>query len=219
MLPTSNGMKSAIIWGGVILILIVTIFGVVKLAKAPVSGTGGTIPEVGATDQTRGPKDAKVVLVEYSDFQCPACKSFFPIMENLGKELGGEFIFVYRHFPLPQHKNAELSAYASEAAGEQGKFWEMYAMIFEKQNEWAESGKAKDLFIGYAQSMNLEIESFKNNMDSNEVKDKVSADQRGGVRARVNSTPTFFLNGKKMEGYNSYDDFAKQVREAIRNNS
>lgn len=208
-------MKSAIVWSAVVLIIIGAVFGIAKLAKAPSDGQSGSIPEVSAQDQTRGPKDAKVVLVEYSDFQCPACGAFFPHVEELDKELGGKLLFVYRHFPLPQHKNAEITAYAAEVAGRQGKFWEMYRLIFENQNEWSESGGAEEFLGKYAESLGLNLDQFKKDLDSSDIRDKVSADARGGMHAGINSTPTFYLNGKKLSGYQSFDDFKRLIRDAV----
>ncbi len=211
-------MKPSIIWTIVIVIIIGSLFGVYKLAKAPTSGSLGTISDISAQDETLGPKDAKITLVEYSDFQCPACGAFFPTVEEINKELEGKILFVYRHFPLPQHKNAELAAYASEAAGKQGKFWEMHNEIFKNQSEWSESKEAKNLINKYAESIGLNLEKFGQDIDSAEVKEKVATDSRGGLSARVNSTPTFFLNGEKMSGFKSYEEFKNLVREAVRNN-
>ena len=210
-------MKPSIIWTIVIVAILGAVFGVYKLAQAPASGSGqsGTVSEVTDADQTRGPKDSKVVLVEYSDFECPACAAFYPQVEELNKELGGKLLFAYRHFPLPQHKNAELAAYAAEAAGKQGKFWEMHSMLFENQSEWSESKNAEEIINKYAESVGLNMEKFKNDIDSSEIKDKVASDKRSALRARVNSTPTFFLNGEKMEGFKSYDEFKNIVREAV----
>ncbi|MFA5841450.1 MAG: thioredoxin domain-containing protein [Candidatus Paceibacterota bacterium] len=213
-------MKPSIIWSIVVIILLVAVFSVVKMAKAPVtSGVSGSIPEISAGDQTRGPKDSKVVVVEYSDFQCPACAAFFPAVDDLNKELDGKILFVYRNFPLPQHQNAELAAEAAGAAGLQGKFWEMHDALFENQAEWSESGNAKDFFIRYAGTAGINIEQFNRDISSREVKNKIEDDLSGGFKANINSTPTFFLNGKKMEGFNSYDEFKNLVREAVRNNS
>jgi protein-disulfide isomerase len=195
-------MKPSIIWSIVVVILLVAVFGVFKMAKAPVAGVAGSIPEISAMDQARGPKDAGVVLVEYSDFQCPACGSFYPVVEDLNKELDGKILFVYRHFPLPQHPDALLAAEAAESAGLQGKFWEMHDMIF----------------TGYAGTLGLDMARFNSDVSSSEVRDKIEIDLRGAIKANINSTPTFYLNGKKMEGFNSYDEFKNLVREAVRNN-
>lgn len=212
-------MKPSIVWSIVVIILLVAVFGVFKMAKAPVSGVAGSIPEISTTDQTRGPKDAKIVLVEYSDFQCPACGAIFPTVEDINKELEGKILFVYRNFPLPQHQNAKLAAEVAESAGAQGKFWEMHSMLFENQNEWSELSNAREIFVKYAVTLGINIEQFTATLSSKEVKDKIEADQKGGIKANVNSTPTFYLNGKKMEGFKSYEELKELVRKAVRDNS
>lgn len=213
-------MKTSIIWLIVVLTLLGSIFGVYKLAKEPSAGPAGAIPDVTEADQTRGPQDAKVILVEYSDFQCPACGAFFPVVEDLNKELDGKILFVYRHFPLPQHQNAELAAYAAEAAGKQGKFWGMHDALFANQNGWSEadSAKTKEYITKYAESVGLNMSRFNDDLDSSDIKDKILTDQRGGLHAKINATPTFYLNGKKVDGFKTYDEFKNLVREAVRAN-
>lgn len=215
-LMQTNFLKGFLIWGGVTAALLLGVWGMAKLAQAPTSGTASAITE---RDITRGPKDAKVVLIEYSDFQCPACANFFPHVEEVAKELEGKILFVYRHFPLPQHGNANITAYASEAAGKQGKFFEMYSLLFEKQSEWEEAGNIEELIAGYAKAIGLDAARFSADMKSDEVKEKVEADLRSGRAAKVNSTPTFFLNGEKLSGYQTYDEFKNLIREAVRTNS
>lgn len=158
-----------------------------------------SIIAIEAADQVKGNKDAKVILVEYSDFQCPACASFYPIVKKMSQEFSEKIAFVYRHFPLTQHKNAKPAAYAAEAAGKQGKFWEMHDIIFENQNNWSQEKNAKDLFIKYAQDLGLDIEKFKSDFDSKEISDKIENDYKGGLALKVNGTPSFFLNGKYLD--------------------
>ena len=120
--------------------------------------------------------------------------------------------FVYRHFPLAQHANAEPAAYAAEAAGKQDKFYEFVDVAFEKQKEWSDGKDAVKKFESYAQSLKLDMNKFKKDRDSKEVKDKVAADLLSGQTAAVNSTPTFYLNGKKLGPINSFADFLKPLR-------
>ena len=95
---------------------------------------------VSDSDWVKGNRSAPVVLVEYSDFQCPACAASAPLVKQLTEEFGNKIAFVYRHFPLPQHKNAYPAAQAAEAAGKQGKFWEMADLIFANQTKWENLG-------------------------------------------------------------------------------
>lgn len=210
--------NTLIIWGIVLLVILGSVGIIIKLAKNRPASTGltGSIPAVSSQDNSRGPKDAKVVLVEYSDFQCPACGSFYPTVEELNKELGDKILYVYRNFPLPQHQNAEIAAYAAEASARQGKFWEMYSLLFANQREWSEGKNARDYINKYAGTIGLNMDKFGTDIVLSEIKDKVSGDETGGANAGVNSTPTFFLNGKKLEGYNTYDDFKNLIRAAVK---
>ena len=132
-------------------------------------------------------------------------------MTKLLQEYDGKFTFVYRHFPLAQHKNSNVAARASEAADKQGKFWEMYSLLFDRQDDWAEKGNAGDMFADYAKELGLNVDQFKTDIESQEVKDKVNADYSSGVKNGVNSTPTFFFNGSKMENVRSYEDFVSEL--------
>lgn len=200
----------------------VVILIVIKLAgsKPPADKTSGqstsSVNIISSSDRVLGNKDAKVTLVEYSDFQCPACGAYYPIVKQLNLEFAGRIQFVYRHFPLTQiHANANLAALSAEAAGKQNKFWEMHDIIFENQSKWSGEKNAKDLFVEYAQKLNLDVEKFKNDLDSDEVQEKVANDYQSGIRLGVNATPTFFLNGTKLQNPASYEAFKKLLEEAI----
>jgi protein-disulfide isomerase len=169
---------------------------------------------VGENDHKKG--EGVVVLVEYSDFQCPACATYEPAIKQLFNDLGGKMTLVYRHFPLRQvHLNSQLAAQASEAASLQGKFWEMHDILFAKQNEWAPISNPTSLFEGYAKTLSLDIEKFNSDIKSETVKEIVNKDFNGGQEARVNSTPTFFLNGKKLANPRSYEEFKALIETAI----
>lgn len=170
-------------------------------------------------DQIKGGQDAKAVLVEYSDFQCPACGFYYPVVKSLSEEFGNNLAIVYRHFPLPQHQHAKLMASAAEAAGKQGKFWEMHDMIFDNQKNWVNLRNVKDIILGYAESLELNIGQFKEALESKEIQQKVEKHYRDGVRASINSTPTFFLNGKKISNPRNYDEFRNIIFQAIDENS
>ncbi|MBI2063796.1 MAG: thioredoxin domain-containing protein [Candidatus Yanofskybacteria bacterium] len=178
--------------------------------RSPQSQSAVLLDAVSSSDWVTGNQESSVILIEYSDFQCPACGAYYPLVNKLIKEQGENFKFVYRHFPLQQHPNAKPAAYAAEAAGKQGKFWEMEAMIFENQNNWSGSKNADDIFRGYAGSLGLNLEQFDADRKSEEAKNKVDADSQSGVRAGVNATPTFFLNGKKIQP-RGYDEFVEMV--------
>lgn len=148
-----------------------------------------------------GSRDAKVTIVEFGDFQCPACKSVEPEIKAILDEYkdNPNFNFVFRNFPLDTiHPNAHVSAEAAEAAGAQGKYWEMNHMLYEKQNEWSASLTPIDLFAGYAGELGLDVDKFKQAVQQRLYADIINADYKDGEALGVNSTPTFFINGQKQ---------------------
>ncbi|MEK7635497.1 MAG: thioredoxin domain-containing protein [Patescibacteria group bacterium] len=204
------------------IIIAVIIAGFVFLGVKFGGNSGSEVPAlpVGAisdSDWVKGNKGANLTLIEYSDFQCPACASYYPIVKQVMDNFSDKVAFAYRHFPLSQHKNAELAAITVEAAGRQGKFWEMHDAIFNNQKEWSENSNVKELFIKYAGEIGLNVEQFKPDIESGELKDKVKRDLNSGISAGVNSTPTFFLNAKKISP-TSYEDFKNIIEQSINNN-
>ncbi|OGI72699.1 hypothetical protein A3J61_00135 [Candidatus Nomurabacteria bacterium RIFCSPHIGHO2_02_FULL_38_15] len=167
-------------------------------------------------DWVRGDANAKVTLVEYSDFQCPACAAYYPLVKKLEEKFGSQMSFTYRHFPLSQiHKNAELAAMAAEAAGLQGKFWEMHDMLFENQTAWSNNYNAKKVFIGYAEKLVLNTDQFENDLDRKDLRDKIAANYKEGVSIGINGTPSFFVNGVKITNPKSYEEFEKIISEKL----
>jgi protein-disulfide isomerase len=152
------------------------------------------------TDHVRGAKDGKVTLVEFGDFQCPACGAYEPIVRQVLADNKDILKISFRHFPLIQiHKNALLAAKASEAASLQGKFWEMHDILYDKQEEWGEALNARDFLLVYANTIHLDINKFKTDIDSKAIEDKILAEYKEGVRLGIQGTPTFFINGKKVD--------------------
>ncbi|MEK7633002.1 MAG: thioredoxin domain-containing protein [Patescibacteria group bacterium] len=158
--------------------------------------------EVAANDNDwfEGGKDASVVLVEYSDFQCPACGAYFPVMKGLQEAYGDKLKIVYRNYPLASiHANAQLAAQAAEAAGIQEQFFLMHDLLFGNQQTWSTETDPTNTFIGYATSIGLDVEKFKTDLTSDEAFESVKDDIRSGDKSNVDSTPTFFLNGVRIE--------------------
>lgn len=141
----------------------------------------------------KGNKEAKVYLVEFSDFECPACRTFKPTIDELVKKHADSIAFGYRHFPLPQHTRAQDAAMAAEAAGEQGKFWEMHDYLFEK-----EENLSKEAILDGAKKLSLDMEKFQKSLESEEFKKKIARDMSDGNRFGVSATPTLFLNGMEI---------------------
>lgn len=154
---------------------------------------------------------AKVTIVEFSDYQCPACKSANPTVKQTLKDYQGKINFVYRHFPLSQHKNALQAALSAEAAGLQGKYWEMHDKIFDTQDTWKDAGNAQDIFAGFAKDLGLDMDKFNLDIKDNKLKDKINSDYQDGIAVGVNSTPTFFINGQKSPGALSYAEFKTKI--------
>ncbi len=160
---------------------------------------------------------SSATLVEYSDFQCPACAAYYPVVKQLTKEFSQDLHFTYRYFPLSSiHKNARISAQAAEAAGKQNKFWEMHDLLFENQSEWSALSDPKEKFKEYAKFLGLDMEKFQQDLGSKEVKDKVESDYQSGLSLGVNATPTFFLNNQKITNPRSYEEFKTKIEETLK---
>lgn len=178
------------------------------------SGSKNVNVEVTDEDTYLGNKDAKVTLVEYSDFQCPACKAFEDIVKQLRESYSAEDLkIVYRHFPLRSiHPNADLAAQAAEAAGEEGKFWEMKDLLFKNQAEWSQEKDPKGLFGAYAKEVGLDVAEFDEDLlPEDDSKERVEKDYQSGVALGVNSTPTFILNGVVLKNPQNLDEFKKLI--------
>ena len=172
----------------------------------------GTLPTVtpnaSATDpalmradsqQVKAP-GAKVTIVEFADYECPYCKQMSPVVNNLLVQYKGSVNFVYRNFPLPQHQYAVLAAEAAEIAGDSGKFWQMHDLLFLNQDAWVNSSLPQDLFATYAEQAGLDKTQFASDLAANKDKDRVQQGFDDAVLLGVNSTPTFFVNGKVIVG-------------------
>lgn len=147
--------------------------------------------------QVLGNRKSKVTVIEFGDFQCPACASVHPMLKQLTQEYGDKIAFVFRHFPLSSiHSNADLAARAAEAAGAQDKFWEMHDMLFERQGEWSGALKARDRFVKYAQELGLDTDKFDTDLTSSNIEDRIALDKGDGQALGVNSTPTILINGQ-----------------------
>jgi protein-disulfide isomerase len=153
-------------------------------------------PPVSAADHALGPPTAPVTLVEYGDYECPYCGAAHPVVKEIYRQLGDELRFVFRHFPLTRvHPHAERAAEAAEAAGAQGRFWQMHDLLFENQNALED----EDLLV-YANAIGLDVRRFVIELENGVYTPKVRADFLSGVRSGVNGTPTFFINGRRHEG-------------------
>jgi protein-disulfide isomerase len=160
-------------------------------------------------------KTAKVQIVEFGDYQCPACAAAFPITQKFLADYKNnpDVNFIFRNFPLAMHQNAQISAEAAEAAAAQGKFWEMHDMLYEKQGEWGEAPNPIDFFVTYAQNIGLDVAKFKTDIQNNQYSQIISADQKDGEKLGINGTPTFYINGVEFHGGSvpTYEDFKTKI--------
>lgn len=196
---------------GILLTTIVIIAIAMILLSRPVPTL--TLPKetlVPQSAHTKGNKDAKVYLVEFSDFQCPACAAFAPIIESLVEKNKNELLFVYRHYPLANHQFAVPSALAAESASVQGKFWEAAAYLFTNQDKFSDT-----LWSTMATDLTLDKAQFTKDMTAQTGKSTIDQDLSLATALNLPGTPTFFLNGVLMKNLNTPQDLVALVEAAI----
>jgi protein-disulfide isomerase len=147
---------------------------------------------------TKGPANARVHIEEFGDFQCPPCGAFHPILEKMEQEFPKDLRVTFRHFPLPNHQHALRAASATEAAGLQGKFWEMHKLIYEHQNDWKDQFDVRPVFEGYAQQIGLDIARFNRDLGGATVQQRILQDGKRAKSLGVGATPTVFLNNREV---------------------
>jgi protein-disulfide isomerase len=173
------------------------------------------VSQVNEGDWIMGNREALVTLIEYSDFACPSCAAYSTYLNKLDEEHPEKLKIIYRHFPLISiHDNSSLAAQAAEAAGLQGKFWEMHDMLFEKQDDWKEEKNPVEKFSEYARDLNLDEDRFLTDLESKDVENKVKSDLNQAVKLRLNYTPTLFLNGEIIQP-SGYEELKSLVEEKI----
>lgn len=204
----------------IILVVLVVLFGgllVLNKRKANAPENGEAKSEARPTEHKVGQGTTGVTLTEYGDFQCPACYQFYPLVKQIKTTYGDQITFQFRHFPLTQmHNYALLSARAAEAAGMQGKFFEMHDLLYENQQMWSSSSDPTKTFEGYAKQLGLNVDQFKKDMASEQVNDSVQADLAEANKKNYSSTPTFEVNGKKIENPRDLEGFKKVIDDAIK---
>lgn len=211
---------------GIILSTVVILVGAVffiSRTSSPLSSIGSSVSEEQKTlldvvpdDYIKGNKEASVTIVEYLDFECEACGAYYPLVKQLSEEFKDDVRFVNRYFPLPGHQNGLPAALAVEAAAKQGRYWEMHDKLFEEQASWGEKQAADPtIFENYAQQIGLNIDQFKKDVNSAEVKERVERDRNSGIRLGVSGTPTFFLNGDKIPNPKTAEDFRTFIKVAV----
>jgi len=174
--------------------------------QAPTPTNG--VKKVGYPEDSpfKGPKAAKVTIVEWSDFQCPFCSRALPVVEQITKAYPKDVKLVFRHQPLPMHPNAQIAAEASMAAKEQGKFWEMHDKMFQNQGSLDRAGLEK-----MAQEIGLDLNRFKAALDTHKFADRVKEDAKAGMAVGANGTPTFYINGHEHVGAPAFEQAKTEI--------
>jgi protein-disulfide isomerase len=164
-----------------------------QIASALVNGSA-SVPHF------RGAMDAPLTLVEYGDYECPPCATFNPVLWDLLQRYGNKLRLEYRHYPLtPHHPNAVLAAAAAEAAGEQGRYWEMNDLLFDTQSQWAHTTDAEQKFVALAGQLGLNKARFIEALHSPSIQKRVSNDMHIARESEFGGTPTFLLNGRRID--------------------
>lgn len=201
------GISALVIAGGVVLSIVAN-----PKPKEP----GAPVDQQSLTRETshlKGSKDAKVKVVEFADFQCPACAQAQGSMGKLWEDYkdNPNVAFIFRNFPLDQlHRNARVAAEFAEAAGEQGKFWELVPLVYATQNQWGTSTDPFPILASQAKTLGLDIDKIKASVDQRKFKDVIEEDRKDGEAAGVKGTPAIFINGVKSDSY-QYDKLKEQI--------
>lgn len=211
-----------------IVILVVVVLGlagifIIGKNKSNSSAKDSGSVTVGSTsNHTKGGNTKNVSVLVYGDFQCPVCGQFYPVEKAVIDKFQNDISFTFMHFPLEQiHPNARSSARAAEAAGMQGKFFEMHDLLYENQQAWSASGDALTIFTSYAQQLGLDTEKFKIDFASEAVNGTINADLKNGNSKGVSGTPTYYINGQKLDNgdISSVDKFSAKIQAAIDSSS
>ncbi len=190
-----------LIFAGLCVAVITGLVMVSSKEKVDVSSIDGTKIDTTSEikDHVIGDVNSKIVVIEYADYQCPGCHAAYPQVKAISDEYKGSVAFIFRNFPLTSiHPNALAAASAAEAAGLQGKYWEMHDSLFLNQDTWkAASADQRDArFQALATQLGINIDQFRTDVTSKEIATKIDTDRALGIKMGVSSTPTIFVNGK-----------------------
>lgn len=195
--------------------VIVLIFGgLIAMNKA----NQASMPKSNGSNNVYGNVDSKVTLTEFVDFQCEACYAYYPTVKEVKEKYKDTVKFQVRHFPISNsHKFARIAASYAEGAAKQGKFWEMHDKIFEGQKQWQVEADPTPTFDGYAKEIGLDMAKLETDRTSDEVRAIIAADLKAVQELGGNGTPTFVLNGKRIEKVdNSVEAISKLIDDALR---
>lgn len=212
----SQLMKTISYWAFGALIVALGIWALIVFSQGTTTSTASIkIPALTSKDFQSNP-GAKVTLVEYADFECPACKAYYPVVKQVQAQYGSKLNLVYRMFPLKTiHPNAVNSGKAAYAANLQGKFWEMHDKLFDTQDSWAGLPDPESTFISYAKDLGLNTDQFKKDYEASNTDTLVNNSYDQATNIGLNATPTFFLNGTQIQPA-SLADFTKLIDNALK---
>lgn len=202
----------------ILAVVIVGIIGVFLFtrsdtAESPSGSSGGTI-----SNNSKGKLDSSVEVIEYADFQCPACGQFFAIVDSVASKYSDSVKFTFRHYPIDTiHPNARAAHRAAQSAANQGKFFEMHDKLFINQNAWSQLTDPTGVFESYAGELGLDIAVYKVDFAAAATNDIINADTAEGKSKGVSGTPSFFINGVKIENseLNTVEAFSAKIDEAL----
>lgn len=211
------------LWGGLALFLVGSIWALTVASSSSSSSSSTsslTAPKVSSKDFQSGPGNAKVTVIEYADFQCPACEAYYPVVKQLMADYKGKVNFVYRFFPLKTvHHNALISSQAAYAASLQGNaqenFWKMHDKLFDTQSTWSGMTDPTNTYIDYAKSLGLNTDQFAKDLTAKVTTDFVDNAYNDALNLGLNGTPTFFINGKQVQNPNGYQPFKQEIDNAL----
>jgi len=195
------------------------------LAAAVYLSSGGAGPTTTALDaalladtgggHVRGPENPAVTLIEYGDYECPTCATFHPIVSELMRRMPSELELEFHHYPIPVGANSITAAAAAEAAGEQGRYWDMHDALYDTQSQWRGRANDPELFVSMAGQLGLDTDRFREDIESQEILARIMADRQRGDRAGVAGTPTFFINGRRLDYLPAIDEFESIIRSVM----
>ena len=201
----------------VALVLAAIVYALVNQDPTPSAEDGSETPSVtrSSSHVLDEGGDGAVTVVEFLDFECEACGSFYPIVEDLREQFAGQITYVVRYFPLPGHTNSTNAALAAEAAAAQGRFEDMYHRLFETQSEWGEAQESRaDVFRGFAEELGLDMAAYDKAVADPATLARVELDINEGKALGVSSTPTFFVDGEMLE-LQQWNDLEDAIQAAV----
>lgn len=214
--------KRYALWGGFFSLILLVIIVMVRMADDDGNAVPATASERNTVadpglleprdhDWIKGNPDAEVVVVKYSDFQCPACRIYASMDNQLSRELEEEVLFVYRHFPLRSFPYSQLASRYSEAAGRQDQFWGMHDLIYINQEMWSRSDDAESIFRRFADSLDLDMSQLDEDLEDPYLMDRILSDYEDGQRVGVRAVPALFINGEQVENPRSMDAYRNLI--------